>query len=101
LKSLFQKNKNHAFNNLNSYSLKLVLGYYHQPSQKTQRPQQGNNSRIARCFESFERRTKDVRVIVLTGSGDKAFVAGADISEFSDFSVLKQHSYLVRDRTLI
>ena len=28
-----------------------------------------------------------VRVIVLTGSGEKAFVAGADISEFANFSV--------------
>ncbi len=27
------------------------------------------------------------KVIVLTGSGEKAFVAGADISEFADFSV--------------
>ena len=30
---------------------------------------------------------KSVRVIVLTGSGDKAFVAGADITEFADFNV--------------
>lgn len=29
----------------------------------------------------------DVRVIILTGSGEKAFVAGADISEFATFSV--------------
>jgi len=29
----------------------------------------------------------EVRVIVLTGSGEKAFVAGADISEFAHFSV--------------
>jgi enoyl-CoA hydratase len=28
----------------------------------------------------------DVRVIILTGSGTKAFVAGADISEFSNYS---------------
>ncbi|MGZ5196852.1 MAG: enoyl-CoA hydratase/isomerase family protein [Kaistella sp.] len=27
----------------------------------------------------------DVRVIILTGSGEKSFVAGADIKEFSDF----------------
>ncbi|MGB3590469.1 MAG: enoyl-CoA hydratase-related protein [Nonlabens sp.] len=27
----------------------------------------------------------EVRVIILTGSGEKAFVAGADISEFADF----------------
>ena len=26
---------------------------------------------------------KDVRVIIITGSGNKAFVAGADISEFA------------------
>lgn len=30
---------------------------------------------------------KNTQVIILTGSGDKAFVAGADISEFSSFSV--------------
>lgn len=28
---------------------------------------------------------KDVRVVILTGSGEKSFVAGADIKEFSDF----------------
>ena len=28
-----------------------------------------------------------VRVVIITGAGEKAFVAGADISEFSDFSV--------------
>lgn len=30
---------------------------------------------------------KDIRAIILTGTGDKAFVAGADISEFSSYSV--------------
>ena len=30
-----------------------------------------------------------VRVIVLTGSGEKAFVAGADIAEFSEFGPLE------------
>jgi len=29
----------------------------------------------------------EVKVIILTGSGEKAFVAGADISEFANFSV--------------
>jgi len=29
----------------------------------------------------------DIKVIILTGSGDKAFVAGADISEFANFNV--------------
>lgn len=31
----------------------------------------------------------DIKVIIVTGSGEKAFVAGADISEFADFSVKK------------
>lgn len=30
---------------------------------------------------------KNVKVIIVTGSGEKAFVAGADISEFADFDV--------------
>lgn len=29
----------------------------------------------------------DTKVIVITGSGEKAFVAGADISEFADFNI--------------
>ena len=30
---------------------------------------------------------KAIKVIIITGSGEKAFVAGADISEFADYSV--------------
>ncbi|MCB0475904.1 MAG: enoyl-CoA hydratase/isomerase family protein, partial [Flavobacteriaceae bacterium] len=30
---------------------------------------------------------EDTRVIIVTGSGEKAFVAGADIAEFADFNV--------------
>lgn len=32
---------------------------------------------------------KDIRVIIITGSGEKSFVAGADIKEFSDFGTEK------------
>lgn len=31
--------------------------------------------------------SKEIKVIIITGSGEKAFVAGADISEFANFSV--------------
>ena len=34
---------------------------------------------------------EEVKLIILTGSGEKAFVAGADISEFADFSVEEGH----------
>ena len=37
---------------------------------------------LSECDEDPE-----IKVIILTGSGDKAFVAGADISEFAHFSV--------------
>ena len=39
---------------------------------------------------------RSVRALVLTGSGSKAFVAGADISEFSSFSI-EQGEQLARD----
>ena len=39
---------------------------------------------------------ENVKVLIITGSGDKAFVAGADIKEFADFSV-EQGAQLSRD----
>jgi enoyl-CoA hydratase len=38
------------------------------------------------AFKEFDA-DKTVRVIIVTGSGEKAFVAGADIAEFANFSV--------------
>ncbi len=38
------------------------------------------------AFKELEE-DKNVKVIIITGSGEKAFVAGADISEFAHFSV--------------
>jgi enoyl-CoA hydratase len=40
------------------------------------------------AFKTLEK-NQEVRVIILTGSGEKAFVAGADISEFANFSVIE------------
>ena len=37
------------------------------------------------CFQDLEGRN-EVKVVVLTGAGNKAFVAGADIKEFAHFS---------------
>lgn len=43
-------------------------------------------SELHSAFEAFDE-NENVRVIIITGSGEKAFVAGADISEFAHFSV--------------
>ncbi len=47
-----------------------------------------NKATIQELHEAFEAAQEDgdIKVIILTGIGEKAFVAGADISEFSDFS---------------
>lgn len=36
------------------------------------------------AFEAFDN-DEDIRVIIITGAGERAFVAGADIAEFADF----------------
>ena len=41
---------------------------------------------LHKAFKSLNK-NKEIQVIILTGSGEKAFVAGADISEFAHFSV--------------
>lgn len=47
-----------------------------------------NKETINELHQAFYKAGEDdeVKVVILTGSGEKAFVAGADISEFSDFS---------------
>jgi enoyl-CoA hydratase len=48
-----------------------------------------NKQTIQELHDAFEFASKEdtIRAIVLTGSGDKAFVAGADIKEFANFNV--------------
>ncbi|NBL65444.1 enoyl-CoA hydratase [Flavobacterium sp. NST-5] len=48
-----------------------------------------NKATIAELHNAFEtlEQQAEIRAIILTGSGEKAFVAGADISEFASFSV--------------
>lgn len=48
-----------------------------------------NRDTIQELHDAFAKleSQKEIKVILLTGSGEKAFVAGADISEFADFSV--------------
>ena len=48
-----------------------------------------NKATISELHDAFGEANddKNVKVIILTGCGEKAFVAGADISEFADFNV--------------
>lgn len=48
-----------------------------------------NKATIEELHEAFKSLDKDesIKTILVTGSGDKAFVAGADISEFANFSI--------------
>ena len=57
-----------------------------------------NKATIAELHEAFDALESDlnIKAIILTGSGEKAFVAGADISEFSHFSA-EEGSRLARE----
>jgi len=48
-----------------------------------------NRATIKELHKAFKRadESKQTKVIIVTGGGEKAFIAGADISEFADFSV--------------
>lgn len=48
-----------------------------------------NKATIQELHDAFDAADtdKNTKVIIVTGSGEKAFVAGADISEFADFDV--------------
>ncbi|MEP0266786.1 enoyl-CoA hydratase-related protein [Dokdonia sp.] len=48
-----------------------------------------NKETIAELHDAFAKADQEAstKAIIITGSGEKAFVAGADISEFADFSV--------------
>ncbi len=50
-----------------------------------------NKATIKELHEAFKKadNDKNTKVIIITGSGEKAFVAGADISEFADYDSKK------------
>ncbi|MEQ9400508.1 MAG: enoyl-CoA hydratase-related protein [Longimicrobiales bacterium] len=67
------------------------------------RPEKLNalNAEVRRLLmEAFDRMAEDddVRVVVIHGAGDKAFVAGADISEFAARTYMEQRAVYERRR---
>jgi enoyl-CoA hydratase len=62
-----------------------------------------NRATIQELHDAFATLLKDdeVAVIILTGSGEKAFVAGADISEFADYSVEEGRQLAAKGQELV
>lgn len=62
-----------------------------------------NIETIIELHEAFKaaENHKKTKVIILTGSGEKAFVAGADISEFADFSVSQGEKLAAQGQALL
>jgi enoyl-CoA hydratase len=48
---------------------------------------------ILAAFDQLER-DEEVRVVVITGAGEKAFIAGADINEFAGMTAVKQRAVM-------
>lgn len=81
---IFEKNK--IMNNIN------ITTANHIATVTINRPEKLNALNVATIQELHEsfvalEKNSDIRAIILTGTGEKAFVAGADIAEFAHFSV--------------
>lgn len=62
-----------------------------------------NKATIQELHEAFKAldADKEVKAIIITGSGEKAFVAGADISEFADFDVAQGGELAAKGQELL
>lgn len=62
-----------------------------------------NKETIQELHEAFIEADTDTKtkVIIITGSGEKAFVAGADISEFANFSIEKGKELAAKGQDLL
>ena len=62
-----------------------------------------NKATIEELHSAFKAQDEDttVKVIIITGTGEKAFVAGADISEFANFSVSEGEKLAAKGQELL
>lgn len=62
-----------------------------------------NKETIQELHEAFSALNKEqaIKAIIITGSGEKAFVAGADISEFANFSVQEGKELAAQGQALL
>lgn len=89
LKATFQPSPNKIFMNWENIRLEYqgstAILHVDRPKQLNAL----NRATITELHRALKQLHKEseVRVVILTGSGEKAFVAGADIKEFADYSV--------------
>ena len=62
-----------------------------------------NKATIQELHEALKaaERASEVRVVILTGSGEKAFVAGADIKEFASFDITQGKQLAAKGQELL
>ena len=62
-----------------------------------------NSATIKELHDAFKQadESSKIKVIIITGSGEKAFVAGADIAEFADFSVSQGEKLAAEGQALL
>jgi len=65
-----------------AYAGEIAIVYFNQP-QKHNAMTLSMWQETTQAFQEFQQRS-DIKVIVMAGAGDRAFVSGADISEFKD-----------------
>ena len=62
-----------------------------------------NSETIKELHNAFKEADEafEIKVIIITGSGEKAFVAGADISEFADYTVAEGEKLAAQGQALL
>ena len=62
-----------------------------------------NRETIEELHKAFKKAedSKNTKVVIITGSGEKAFVAGADISEFADYSIKEGGNLAAKGQELL
>ena len=88
LSIIFSRKSFHMFENITVENKDFVYLYHESidPSQLNALNKQ-TIQELNAALKKYVEEDPETGVVILTGSGEKAFVAGADIKEFADFSI--------------
>jgi enoyl-CoA hydratase len=54
-----------------------------------------NLDTLVELYELLTKKSQEIKILIITGSGDKSFIAGADIKEMNDFSKKQFSEFLL------